>query len=532
MAIRTLRRSLARTLLALASLFIWHGAIHAEVPAELFEALGITRTAPPNVLYEAVAKRYRDQTQGASEGKFADLWEPIAFSAYLDPTNHYKGRDELNFEVSAQDCAGCHQGVTPNWVHSWQKSVHGDLATIRALPDQDSRAYKKAMITEVEGNLQAMGLLDAGSTLGSVGCADCHMGVGAKGGNHKTDLRLPDAAACGQCHVKQFAERESERDTLSWPQGQWPKGRPSHALSLLANYETAIWAGMAEREVAEGCTMCHTTQATCNQCHTRHDFSAAQARKPEVCSNCHNGVDHNEFEAYMLSRHGIVYQANGNKWDWEKPLSEAFTSAGYNAPTCQTCHMETNGHYSHNLVQKVRWGFSPMPSIAENLDHPWFADRKKLWLRTCSQCHSASFADGYFQMIDKGTTQGVGLVEEARIVMNGLFKDGLLIGQAGNRPAPPKPDEDVVGGFFGLFTSKGNNPTAVEYEFAQMWEQEVMRHFKGLAHVNPGGFTYSQGWSELIGSLARIRDEDTRLREKAALEARVKQLEAARKMPR
>ncbi|PKP73681.1 MAG: hydroxylamine reductase [Alphaproteobacteria bacterium HGW-Alphaproteobacteria-6] len=510
----------------IAALFLWQGTASAEIPAALFEALGIAQDAPPDVLYDAVAARYRDASQGAGRGKFADLWEPIAFSAYLDPTNHYQGRDDLDFEVSAQDCTSCHETVTPNWVHSWQNSVHGDLDAIRALPDEDSRAYKKAMISEVEGNLQAMGVLAEGTVLGAVGCADCHMGVGAEAGNHKTDLVLPDAAACGQCHVREFAERESERDTLSWPQGQWPDGRPSHALSMLANYETAIWAGMAEREIAEGCTMCHTTQATCNQCHTRHEFSVAQARKPEVCSNCHNGVDHNEFEAFMLSRHGIIYQTGGDAWDWEAPLSEAFTSAGYTAPTYQTCHMESGGDYSHNLVQKVRWGFAPMPSIAENLDHPWFEDRKQLWLATCSQCHSPSFADSYFQMIDKGTTQGVGLVEEARTVMTGLFNDGLLIGQTTNRPAPPAPDEDAVGGFFGLFVSNGNNPTAVEYEFAQMWEQEVMRHFKGLAHANPGGFTYSQGWSELIGSLARIRDEDTRLREKAALEERIRVLEA------
>src|SRR5699024_5245831 len=122
----------------------------------------------------------------------------------------------------------------------------------------------------------------------------------------------------------------------------------------------------------EGCTMCHTLQTTCNQCHTRHEFSAAQARKPEVCSNCHNGVDHNEFENYMLSRHGISYQTGGQEWDWDAPLSEAFASAGYTAPTCQTCHMESDGAFSHNMVQKVRWGFQPMPSTAKNLDTPWY----------------------------------------------------------------------------------------------------------------------------------------------------------------
>jgi hydroxylamine dehydrogenase len=128
-------------------------------------------------------------------------------------------------------------------------------------------------------------------------------------------------------------------------------------------------------------------------------------------------------------------------------------------------------------------------------------------------------------MIDKGTSSGVGLVEEARAIMTRLHQDKLLLGQTSNRPAPPRPDKDEPGGFFGLFWSKGNNPTRIDVEFAEMWEQHLMRHFKGLAHVNPGGFTYTDGWSKLIRSLARIRDEDTRLRERAALEARVQALE-------
>ena len=69
-----------------------------------------------------------------------------------------------------------------------------------------------------------MGRLKAGEGLKEVGCIDCHMGVGKDHGQHKTDLKMPDAAACGQCHVQQFAERESERDTFTWPQGQWKPG--------------------------------------------------------------------------------------------------------------------------------------------------------------------------------------------------------------------------------------------------------------------------------------------------------------------
>ena len=506
----------------------WLGGLaQADVPKELYDALGLAQDASPSVLYDALVKRYRDPAQGYSEGKFSDLWEPTAFERYLNPMQ-YQPRDDLDFEVTREDCVTCHEGITPGWVHSWEGSAHARIEEIRALPDDDSRAYKKAMIADVEANLRDMGLLAADQPLAEVACADCHIGVGAADGNHKTDLRLPDGAVCGQCHVRQFAERESERDTLTWPQDQWPAGRPSHALSMIANYETGIWAGMAEREVADGCTQCHTTQATCSECHSRHEFSAAQARQPETCSTCHNGVDHNEFENYMLSTHGVIYQTRGKgSWDFERPLEQAFTEAGYTAPTCQTCHAEFNGQYGHNFVRKVRWGFAPMPSIAENLDHPWFADRKEAWVSTCSQCHAGGFARAYLDNIDKATTDGVDLVEQARAVMQKLYDDQLLVGQVSNRPAPPAPDTDAPGGFFGLFWTEGNNPTALDHEFAQMWEQRLMRHFKGVAHANPGGYTYSFGWSELIGALARIRDGDTQLREKAALEARLRALEEA-----
>ncbi len=262
---------------------------HAEIPEELFKALGLERSAAPNVLYEAIVERYRDPEQGGGEGKFADLWEPIPFSMYLNPRQFYEAPD-IDLEVSRSECVECHQGVNPGWVHSWQGSVHGNLDEIRELTEADSRFYKQELIEEVETNLRSMSLLAEGETLYRVDCIDCHMGVGAESGNHKTALRMPDAGDCGQCHVQQFAERESERDTQTWPQGQWPPGRPSHALSMLANFETAIWAGMEEREIAEGCTMCHTTQATCNSCYTptnsRPPKRASQRHVPPATEPC------------------------------------------------------------------------------------------------------------------------------------------------------------------------------------------------------------------------------------------------------
>ena len=121
---------------------------------------------------------------------------------------------------------------------------------------------------------------------------------------------MPTADVCGNCHLQEYAERESERDTILWPKNQWPKGRPSHALDYRANVETEIYAGMSQREIADGCTMCHINQNKCDNCHTRHEFSVANSRKPEACGTCHSGADHINWEAYNVSKHGQEYQAS------------------------------------------------------------------------------------------------------------------------------------------------------------------------------------------------------------------------------
>lgn len=505
-------------------------AAAADAPEETLKALGLDKSASPKELYDALVKRYNDPAEGAGTGSLSKFWEPIPISKYLNPRDFYKPPQTIDVDATRAQCVECHTQATPGWVHSWQKSVHGNLNEIRHLPDSDARAYKKELLTEAETNLRSLGLLKEGEPLNEVGCIDCHVGVNKTHGQHKTELKLPDAAACGQCHLKQFAERESERDTFTWPQNQWPKGRPSHALSYKANVETAIFAAMEQREVAEGCSFCHTAQNTCNSCHTRHEFSVVEARKPQTCALCHNGVDHNEFENYLLSKHGTVFQTRGDTWNWNARLADALEKGGLNAPTCQFCHMEYHGEFSHNLVRKVRWAFEPTPKIADNLKHPWFEDRKEAWVNTCSNCHSDSFSRAYLDFIDKGVISGIKITEESRAVLNKLHKDGLLPGQKTNRPAVPAPEKDGdPGAFFNLFWQKGNNPTAVEYEFAEMWEHHKIKHYKGLAHVNPGGYTYSDGWSQLIKSAVHINDEDTRLREVAELKNEVQRISATRK---
>lgn len=463
--------------------------------------------------YEQVKKSYYADHPG--KGSHGENWQPIPIQKYWNPKDFYTPPKTVQGEMTRESCVGCHESTSPGAFHAWKKSMHSNLGAIRNLPDSDVRSYKKAKLTEVEGNLRKMGLLDQSQPLNEVGCIDCHGGVGKKTVDHAKNLVMPDRAACGTCHQNEFGEAEAEKNQ-EWPQKQWGKGHPAHATDWDANVENAIWAGMAQREVAQGCDMCHYQQNKCDGCHTRHQFSVAEARQPEACSTCHNGADHNEFENFMLSKHGTQFLTLGkSQWNFEAPLKDAISKGGYTAPTCQLCHFEYHGEYSHNLVRKVRWAFNPTPAIADNLNHPWFEERKQAWVQTCTMCHSESFAKAYLDTADKGTIQGLKVEQEAKNVINELFKDGLLTGQKTNRPAPPAPEKDEAGGFFQLFWAKGNNPSRVERIYADMWEHDLIKHYKGIFHANPGGFTYTEGWSELMKDYAEIMDEDTKLREAA-----------------
>ncbi len=503
------------------------GAI-PSVPQELYDALKVDRSASPKELHEAITKRYRDPAHGAGKGKFADLWQPIPMSMYFDPLSFYKPPATVNEVSDRKGCVDCHKDESPGWVRAWQQSAHANLDKIRALGPTDPTYYKRANLEEVEKNLRSMGKLGANQNLQEVGCIDCHVAPLAAGkADHRKDLRMPTADMCGTCHLREYAERESERDTITWPKDQWPKGRPSHALDYRANVETGIWAGMPQREIAEGCTACHYNQNKCDGCHTRHTFSVAEARKPEACATCHNGIDHNNYEAYSLSKHGTVTKALGHSWNWNVPLKDAMAKGGMTAPTCASCHMEYEGNYTHNVVRKVRWANYPMvPGVAENINGPWSQDRLESWVKTCTQCHGERFARSYLELMDKATLQGLEKYKEAHAVVERLYADGLLPGQKTNRPTPPAPEKEGVAQFFQLFWTKGNNPTAVEFEVIEMGENDLTKLHVGVAHVNPGGWTYTEGWEPMNRMYSRIMQWDTQIREQADLTTRLAKLEA------
>jgi hydroxylamine dehydrogenase len=349
-----------------------------------------------------------------------------------------------------------------------------------------------------------------------------------KKADHRADIKMPTADVCGNCHLQEFAERESERDTITWPKDQWPKGRPSHALDYRANVEVEVYAGMSQREIADGCTMCHVQQNKCDGCHTRHEFSVANSRKPEACGTCHSGADHINWEAYTMSKHGKEYESKGASWNWNVQLKDAIVKGRQDAPTCQSCHMEYNGKFTHNVVRKVRWANYPfVPGIRENIKTDWADKRLDSWVKTCTQCHSERYARAYLEFMDNGTYAGLDKYDEAHDVVHKQYEAGLLTGQKTNRPEPPKPVPNGFEQFFQIYWSKGNNPAAIELKLFEMAEDHLVQLHVSLAHQH-WGYTYTVGWAALNRGYVEIMDEDTKLKEKMALEERVAKLESKR----
>ena len=500
-----------------------------SVPKETYEALNLDRSAEPKVVYEALVKRYLDPAQGFGKGKLGQYWEPISFSKYMDPGSFYKPPKSVKEIATREKCVKCHTDESPGWVLAWKRSTHANLDTVRKLTPKDDTYYKKQKLEEIEANLVSIGKLAKGEHLKEVGCIDCHYDINTKKkADHRTDLRLATADVCGTCHLQEFAERESERDTMTWPKDQWPKGRPSHALDYRANVEVEVYAGMPQREIADGCTGCHINQNKCDTCHARHDFSAAESRKSEVCGACHNGADHINWEAYSTSRHGLKYQRDKQKFNFNIQLKDMIDKGGLSAPTCQTCHMEYQGKFSHNVVRKVRWANYPfVPGIRENISTDWSEKRNDAWVKTCTKCHSETYARAWLEFMDNGTRSGLDKYDEAHAVVHKHYEDGLLTGQTTNRPPPPAGVTNGFEQFFQIYWSKNNNPAAIELKLFEMAEDHLVQLHVSLAHQY-FGYTYTVGWAAMNRAYVEIMDEDTKLKERLALMDRVAKLEQSR----
>jgi hypothetical protein len=365
--------------------------------------------------------------------------------------------------------------------------------------------------------------LSAHSGMG-VSCQVCH---GAEHGaaDNAQLARIPTPETCRTCHATQVE--------------QFSAGKHAFAWAAMNAMPTAHWQPMALMEGMKGCGGCHKLGlksdeeiqalkaegsgfgvASCDACHTRHMFSAKEARQPQACQTCHMGMDHPQWEMYSSSKHGVRYLLKQNGTLPEETA----------APTCQTCHMAGGSH-----EVRTAWGFlavrtnglAPYPGE----DEEWWADRVTIlqalgvldpegnptgrldvvqgaqvarlsaeefdqerakMIQVCSQCHSENFALAELAKGDETIREGDRLLAEAIRIIAGLYQDGIL--EKPESYAYPFPD---------LLTFH-DAPTPIEQTLFRMHLEYRMRLFQGAFHANPD-YSLWYGWSEMQQALSEIK---------------------------
>jgi hydroxylamine dehydrogenase len=130
----------------------------------------------------------------------------------------------------------------------------------------------------------------------------------------------------------------------------------------------------------------------------------------------------------------------------------------------------------------------------------WQKERDAM-LKTCTNCHAASFGKEEMRKGDDMVQQADHLMAEAIRTVASLYKDGVL--QKSAQYASPFPD----------LLAFHDAPIPIEQRLFVMLLEHRMRAFQGTFHSNPD-YALWYGWSELKRDLADIKAMAQDLRKK------------------
>ena len=207
---------------------------------------------------------------------------------------------------------------------------------------------------------------------------------------------------------------------------------------------------------------------SCTSCHTRHRFSVMDARKPEACGQCHLGPDHPQIEIYTESKHGDIYAAFGEQYNWNVAPGMWTPGVDYRGPTCASCHMSGAGPVigTHDVTERLSWETqAPLTVRPEDFKAfpaktNWEVERKKMQA-ICNQCHGAQWTEDHYATLDAAVANYNDVYyKPARKVLDELYAKKLL-------------DEKP------FFNEK------LEWEFYELWHHEGRRARMGTAMMAP-----------------------------------------------
>ena len=356
---------------------------------------------------------------------------------------------------------------------------------------------------------------------GDVTCVDCH------GSDHAAieaaDGAVP-ASTCAGCHPEQYAEF-----TVKNAAGYVNK----HALGWTRMTAAARYMVMPEAQRYDMCERCHNigivaadgSVGKCDSCHTRHVFSAEEAKEPAACGTCHMGPDHEQIDMWEKSKHGVVYTT-----EKERPGGDPSR-----APTCVTCHMPTleNGAgepLTHNVSTNLTVGTvaqgaavgnpatPPLTSVPmRTISQQAFDQNRQKMLDVCTQCHGEGFAEKQLAVCDTVKADVDALLWDPVMRIRGLWYDGLLDPMPENRAPNPfyaTPGPNLVNDGHALVLGGQQlygGTSEIEQWFFYTYKYDHVNTFKGAYHINPD-YSHWFGWSEVNQDRDIIAGQESALR--------------------
>ena len=339
-------------------------------------------------------------------------------------------RIERSVPPEGQACIECHRVTTPGVFADWAKSRHANA---------------------------------------NITCLDCHLiqpgdqdiAQGHEKYYSRSDMpwgeakyKMPIASIvtpkdCSRCHPDEAT--------------QYSKSKHANTIEIIWKLDPWLNNGMnSDNERKIGCLNCHGTvieidangkidpatwpnagvgrvnldgsKGSCTSCHTRHRFSVAEARMPEACDQCHLGPDHPQIEIYEESKHGTIYNAYKDEYNFNAAGGTWTPGVDYRAPTCAACHMSGSGKEptSHDVTQRLSWetqapltvrpqDFKPFPSGTD-----WQVERQKM-KNICSACHSSAWIEDFYEGFDTAVKEyNEVYFKPAKAKLDELYEKGLL----------------------------------------------------------------------------------------------------------
>ncbi|MEW6237405.1 MAG: multiheme c-type cytochrome [Candidatus Omnitrophota bacterium] len=428
-----------------------------ELTPESAECIECHKVETPSIYDQWGSSKHYRANVGCYECHMAEEGDKDAFQHNIMRNDGTTYKGKrISIIVSPRDCARCHEKE----VEQFTNSHHAKAGRI-------------------------MGSLD--NTLAEV----------VEGNNGFTTTAFPkgvSAAAvngCWQCHGSEVRPLEGGKlDPATWP-------------------NTGI--GRINPDGSEG---------SCTACHSRHAFSAAQARHPENCGKCHMGPDHPQIEIYNESKHGVAFRAHINEMNLDNAkwvLGEDYSAA----PTCSTCHMSATSKQpvTHDVGMRISWNNRPAISIRpetsdKKMGLPGAAvnweTRRMNMIDVCSNCHNSNFIKGFYEQYD-------GLIQlyHEKFASPGL--ELMALAKPLLRPAE--------------FSNK------IDFTWFEIWHHEGRRARHGASMMGPdithwhGTYEVARNfYSEFIPELQELVEkglqsgDDAKITAAKALDAQLKQL--------